>query len=129
MNVYLCLLYLLCFCGVLCLATQSRPTFCDPVDYSPPGSSVHGDSPGKNTGVVCQAPLQGIFPAPGIKPRPPTLQADSLLSEPLRKPKNIGVGSLSPLQGIFLTQESNWGLVHCRQIFYQLGYQESPMFL
>ena len=61
MNVYLCLLYLLCFCGVLCLATQSRPTFCDPVDYSPPGSSVHGDSPGKNTGVGCYALLQGIF--------------------------------------------------------------------
>ena len=36
-------------------------TLCDPMDYSPPGSSVHGDSPGKNTGVVCRAFLQGIF--------------------------------------------------------------------
>ena len=34
---------------------------CDPVDCSLPGSSVHGDSPGKNTGVVYQALLQGIF--------------------------------------------------------------------
>ena len=31
--------------------------FCDPVDYSPTGSSVHGDSPGKNTGVGCHALL------------------------------------------------------------------------
>ena len=38
---------------------------CDPMDCSPPGSSVHGDSPGKNTGVGCHAFLQGIFPTPG----------------------------------------------------------------
>ena len=41
------------------------PTFCDPMDYSPPGSSVHGDSPGKNTEVGCHALLQGIFPTQG----------------------------------------------------------------
>ena len=41
---------------------QLCPTLCDPVDCSPPGSSVHGiDSPGKNTGVGCPALLQGIF--------------------------------------------------------------------
>ena len=38
----------------------SCPTLCDPMDCSPPGSSVH--SPGKNTGVGCHALLQGIFP-------------------------------------------------------------------
>ena len=38
---------------------QLCPTFCDPMDCSPPGSSVHGDSPGKNTGVGCHALLQG----------------------------------------------------------------------
>ena len=42
------------------------------------------------------------------------------------KPKNTGVGSLSILQGIFLTQELNWGLLHCRWILYQLSYQGSP---
>ena len=47
---------------VLRLVTQTCPTLCDPVDCSPPGSSVHGDSPGKNTGVGCHALLQGIFP-------------------------------------------------------------------
>jgi len=61
------------------------------------------------------------------KPRSLTLQADSLLSEPPGKSKNTGVGSLSLLQGIFPTQESNQGLRHCRWIFYQLSYQGSPM--
>ena len=62
-----------------------------------------------------------------IEPRSPTLQADSLAAEPQGEPKNTGVGSLSLLQQIFLTQESNWGLLHCRQILYQLSYQGSPM--
>ena len=39
----------------LCLVVQLCPTLCDPMDCSPPGSSVHGDSPGKNTGVGCHA--------------------------------------------------------------------------
>ena len=38
------------------------------MDCSPPGSSVHGDSPGKNPGVGCHALLQGIFPAQGLNP-------------------------------------------------------------
>ena len=40
-------------------------------------------------------------------------------------PKNTGVSSLSLLQGIFLTHEWNWALLHCRQILYQLSYQGS----
>ena len=87
------------------------------MDCSPPGSSVHGDSSGKNTGVGCHALLQEIF----------STQADSLLSEPQGKPKNTGVGSLSLLQGIFLTQESNQCFLHYRQILYQLSYQGSPV--
>ena len=39
--------------------------------------------------------------------------------------QNAGVGGLSLLQQIFLTQESNRGLLHCRQILYQLNYQEA----
>ena len=65
---------------VLCLVAQSCLTLHDPMDCSPPGSSVHGYSPGKNTGEVC--PLPGDLPNLGIKPRYPALQADSLLSEP-----------------------------------------------
>ena len=83
-----------------------------------------------DTGVGCQALLQGIFPTqgsnPGIKPRSPALQADSLPSEPRGKPKNPGVGGLLLPQGIFLTQESNQCLLHCRQILYQLSYQGTP---
>ena len=71
-------------------------------------------------------PLPGVFSNPGIEPICPTLQADSLPSESLGKLKNTGVGSLSILQQIFLTQESNWGLQNCRQILYQLSYEGSP---
>ena len=60
--------------------------FCDPVTYSLPGSTVHGDSPGKNNRVGCHALLQGIFP----------------------------------------TQGSNPGLLHCRQTVYHLNQQGSP---
>ena len=72
-------------------------------------------------------PFPGDRPNSGVKPRPPTLQADSLPSEPPGKPKNIGVGSLCLLQGIFQAQECNWGLLHCRQILYQLSYQGSQV--
>ena len=79
------------------------------------------------SGLPCPPP--GDLPNPGIEPRSPTLQADSLPSEPPGKPKDTGVGSLSLLQVIFLTQESNWGLLHCWQILYQLNYQGSPLCL
>ena len=52
----------------MCLVTQSCPTLCNQMDCSPAGSSVHGDSPGKNTGVGCHALLQGIFPTQGLNP-------------------------------------------------------------
>ena len=47
---------------MLCLVAQTCLAICDPTDYSPSGSSVHGNSPGKNTGVDCHAFLQGISP-------------------------------------------------------------------
>ena len=84
------------------------------------------NSPAQNTGVGKPFPSPGDLPNAGIKPRSPTLQADSLPSEPPGKPKNTGVGGLSLLQQIFLTQESNQGLLHCRQILYHLRYQGSP---
>ena len=54
---------------------------------------------------------------PEIEPRSPTLQADSLPTEPQGKPKNTRVGCHSLLQRIFSTQGSNPGLLHYRQIF------------
>ena len=67
-------------------------------------------------------PFSRDRPNPGIKPRSLTLQVDSLPTELQGMPKNIGVGSLSLFQRIFLTQESNWGLLHCKGILYQLSY-------
>ena len=67
------------------LVAQSCPTFHDTMNCSPPGFSLHGDSPGKNAGVGCHALLQGIL-NPGIKLRSPALQACSLQSETLGKP-------------------------------------------
>ena len=49
-------------CAVLPLVGQSCLTLCDCMDCRPTGSSVHGGSPGKNTGVGCHALLQGILP-------------------------------------------------------------------
>ena len=69
-------------------------------------------------------PSPGDLPNLGIKPRSPSLQADSLPAYPQGKPKNTGVYSLFLLQQIFLTQESNRGLLHCRWILYQLSYQD-----
>ena len=50
---------------MLRLISQWCLTLCDPMDCSLPGSSVHGDSPGKNSGVGCHVLLQGIFPTWG----------------------------------------------------------------
>ena len=68
---------------VLCLVDLLCPTLNDPMDCSPPGYSVHGDSPGKNAGVGCHTLLHGIFP----------------------------------------TEGSNPGLLHCKQILYHLNHQ------
>ena len=51
----------------VCAGAELCLTLCDPTDYNPPGSSVYGDSPGKNTGVGCHLLLQGIFPTQGSK--------------------------------------------------------------
>ena len=58
----------LSFLCVLCLVTQSCLTLFDPIDCRLPGSSIHGDSPGKNTGVGFHAFLQGIFLTKGLNP-------------------------------------------------------------
>ena len=100
-------------------SAQSCPTLCDPMDYTTFG--------------ILQArvlewvafPSPGDLPNPGIKPRSPTLQEDSLPTESQGKPMNTGMASLSLLQQVFLTQGLNQGLLHCRRIVYQLSYQGS----
>ena len=82
----------------------SRPEYC---------SGQHFPSPGK-------------LPNPGIEPRFPALQVDSLPAETQGKPKSTGVGSLAFLHRIFPIQELKLGLMHCRQILYLLSSQGSP---
>ena len=55
-------------CVHACSVAKSYPTLCNLMNCSLPGSSVHGDSPGKNTGVDCHALLQEIFPTQGSNP-------------------------------------------------------------
>ena len=57
-----------CVCVCVCQSLIRVLLFCNPMDCSPPGSSVRGDSPGKNTGVGYHALLQGIFPTQGLNP-------------------------------------------------------------
>ena len=112
--------------GLSCLLPGDLPN----PGIKPRSSTLWADSlpseiPGnpKNTGVGSLSLLLGDLPDPGIELRFPVLQADSLLAEPQGKPKSTGVGSLSLLQWIFLTQESNWGFLHCKWILNQLSYQ------
>ena len=72
------------------LVAQSCPTLCDSMDCSPLGPSVHGDFPGKNTGVGSCSLLQGVFPTQGLNPGLPHWQADFLPSEPPGKPVTVG---------------------------------------
>ena len=90
------------------------PTLCDPMNCSLSGSSVHGILQAWILELVT-VHSPGDLPNPEIEPRSPTLQVDSLPAETQGKAKNTGVGSLSLLQQIFLTQESNWGLWDCRK--------------
>ena len=115
---FLPLFYLLC--SRKC-EKESRSVVSDslwPHDYT-----VHG--------VLQVRILECVAPAPDLEiqisrgssqPRDGTqvscIAGDSLPAEPQGKPKNTGVGSLPLLQEIFLTQESNQGLLHCRQILY-----------
>ena len=103
---------------------QSCLTLCDPMDCV-----VHGIFQARILAWVACPFSRGIFPTQGSNPGLPHFQVDFSQAEPSGKPKNTGVGSLSLFQWIFLTQELNWGLLHCRWIFYQLSYQGSPVHL
>ena len=100
---------------------QLCPALCDLVDYTVPG--------------ILQARILECVAFPFSKgssqPRDQIqvshIAADSLPAEPSGNTKNTGVGSRSLLRQIFLTQELNQGLRHCRRILYQLSYQEQHM--
>ena len=85
--------------NVKVIVAQSCPTLCNPMDCSPPGFSVHGDSSGRNTGVGCHTLLQGIF-----QPRNQTpvscIAGRSLMSE---QSKQESFNLKNPLAKLFLT--------------------------
>ena len=134
---------------------QSCLTLCDPMDCSLPGSSVHGilqagilewvatsfprgSSRLRNqTYVFCTgrwilyhcAILYVCVVLCLVAQSCPALCNPMDCSHGDSPGKNTGVGSHALLQGIFLAQESNWGLLHCRQILYQLSYQRSPLWM
>ena len=82
--------------SLLCMfATQSCPTVCDLMDYSPPGSSVHGILQARILEWVVMSP-SGDLPDPGIKPRSSTLQEDSLPSEPPEKSCQVCISLIFP---------------------------------
>ena len=83
-------------------------TLCDPMDYT-----AHEILQARILEWVA-FPFSRVLPNSGIEPRSPTLQADSLPAESQGKSKNTGVGNLSLHQRIFLTQELNPGVLHCR---------------
>ena len=99
--------------------TRLCPTPCNPMDCI-----VHGILQARILEWIA-FPFSRGSSQPRDLPRSPALQADSLLAEH-KGGRNTEVGSLSLLQQTFLTQESNWGLQHCRQILYQLSYEGSP---
>ena len=70
------------------LVAQSCPPFCNPMDYSLPGSSVHGVLQARILEWVAN-PFSRDLPDPGIGPGSPAMQADSLLSEPPGKPHTV----------------------------------------
>ena len=98
---------------------QSCPTLWNPMDYT-----VHEILQTRLL-VWVAFPSSGDLPNPGIEPRSPALQVDSLPAEPEGKPQNTGTVSLSLLQGIFLTQEWNWGLLYCRWFFTNWAIREA----
>ena len=66
--------------------SQLCPTLCDPIDHSPPGSSVRRILQARILEWVAISFSRGQLPDPGIEPKSPGLQADSLPSEPSGKP-------------------------------------------
>ena len=107
------------------LVAQSCPTLCDPMGYSPPGSFVHGDSPGKNTGMGCHAFLQGIFPTQGSNLGLPHCRWILYCLSHQQSPGILEYVAYAFSRGTSQAWELNRGLLHFRWIVYQLRYQGS----
>ena len=93
---------------------------------SPPGSFVHGDSPGKNTGVGCPILLWGIFPTQKLNPG--LLHCRQILNCLCHQGSPWILESI-PSPGDLPNPGIEWDLPHCRQILYHLSHQGSPKLL
>ena len=98
---------------------QSSPTLCNPMDYT-----VHGILQARILGWVAFPFSRESF-QPKDRTQVSRIAVDSLPAEPQGEPKNTGAGGLSFLQQIFLTQESNRGLLDCGWILNQLSLREA----
>ena len=116
--------------ALLCLISL---TLCDPMDYSLPGSSVHGASPGnntgvgknKNTGVGCHALLQGIFPTQGLNSGLPHCRRILYHLSHQGSPRILEWVAYPFSRGS--SRPRNWtGVSWIRRSLYQLSYQRSP---
>ena len=119
---------------------RSCPTLCDPLDYSPPVSSVHRILQARMREWVVMPFSRGSSPPRDrtVSPVAPAGQADpqSHRSQALPSILNVKAKSLSPrvgchflVQEVFPTQGPNPGLPHCRQTLYRLSHQGSPSIL
>ena len=95
---------------------QSCPTLCNPM-------IAHGILQARILEWIA-IPFSRGSSQPKDQTQVPCIAGRFLPAESRGKPKNTGMGSLSLLQQIFPTQQSNRGLMHCRQILYQLSYQD-----
>ena len=99
--------------------------------YLPSGKHPPWKEPGIQLLVVAVMMMTGLCVSESESEScsvvPSSLQPHGLYSPWNSAGQNTGVGSLSLLQWIFPAQDLNWGLLHCRQILYQLSYQGSPM--
>ena len=93
---------------IMCVHTPS--TLCNPMDCSPPGSSVHGVVPGKNTGAGCHFPCQGVFPTQG--PNPSLLHGRWILYSWVTSEVNNGENSISNCAS-WLKIMTKWEILWC----------------
>ena len=106
---------------VLFLVAHSCPVLCDPMACSPPGYSVHRDSPTQSNPLEWVAiPSSRVSRYQDSNPGLPHCRWILCHLSHQGSPRILEWVAYPFLQGIFPTQESKQGLLHCRQILYQL---------
>ena len=116
------------WCAAVHGVTKSRTKLSDwtGTGLEPPGSSVHVDSPGKNTGGGCYALLQGIFLTQGLNPGLPHCRR-ILYQLSHKGSRRILEWVAYPFsRGPSQPRNQTWASCIYRWVLYQLSYQGSP---